>query len=121
STLTDIVGQAIYDSQVPQTSTFYVLGDVFDGGGSVNGNGTAILAATPLLLWRVVKKGQINDQQRSAALIMHTVLHNNRIALSNGWAVSISRERLHRRTYYDAAQNAWTETGGFYRYFVTEA
>ena len=113
----------VYESQVPQGSTFHVLGDVM-GGGDVQGVGGTVLLSNPLLLWRVVQKGQISDPQRNAAQLMHAALHGVRAVISNGWVITITRNlnpSTHRRVFYDGANNAWTETGGYYRYSISPA
>lgn len=117
--LVALVADRIYQHQVPpNTTALYLLGE-FAAGSDVNGGFGVRLLTSPLILWRVIRKGQLNADMRNADVRMDTVLQSTRAVTSGGYVVSIVRERPHRRTTYDAANNAFEETGGFYRYHIS--
>ena len=91
------------------------------GGQDVPGVGLARLQTNPLILWRVVRKGQLNADVRNADVRMDTVLRNVTAGVSGGFVFSVRREAPYRRTYYDGANNLFTESGGLYRYYISRA
>ncbi len=122
SQLEALVGDRIYDSSAPAsavTAGLYILGDFF-GGGDVSGLGIVRLQSNALMLWRVVRKGQMDANMRAAVVRMDAVLQSQSATISGGYEFSIRRERPHRRTFYDAANNQFTESGGYYRYFISK-
>lgn len=119
--LAALVGTRIYQEAVPQgTVALYILGS-FMAGTDVPGLGAVRLMTLPLILWRAIKRGQLDANMRTADVRMDAVLQNVSSSISGGRVFSVRRERPYRRTYYDDAKNLWTETGGFYRYYVSPA
>jgi hypothetical protein len=116
--LVAIVGDRIYRGTAPQGSILYVLGS-FMGGTDVPGLGVHRLMTTPLILWRVVRKGQANADTATADSRMDAVLQNVSAAASGGRRFSFRRESPYERNYLDPANNVWTEVGGYYRYHIS--
>lgn len=117
--LVALVGERIYQAQAPQGVTgLYILGDAIPGQ-DVWGVGGIRLSSDFLIRWRVIRKGQVNADQRSADARMDTVLTNVRASTSGGLVFSIVRERPYTSDTRDEANNIYAERGGLYRYFVS--
>jgi hypothetical protein len=116
-----LVSDRIYQEFVPPNeSGLYILGS-FLTGADVPALGTVRLLSQPLILWRVVRKGQLNADVRALDVRMDAVLQGVSATVSGGYVFSVRRERPYRRTYFDEANNVITETGGQYRYHVSRA
>lgn len=120
--LVALVGDRIYDSSAPSSAIdagLYIVGDFF-GGSDVQGLGDVRLATNPLFLWRVIRKGQLNAGMRTATDRVDEVLQVVSYELSGGYVFTVRRERPHRRTFHDSANNQFTESGGYYRYYISK-
>lgn len=116
--LVALVGDRIYQAQAPQGLTgLYILGDMIPGA-DVWGVGGVRLLSDFLIRWRVIRKGQVSADQRSADARMDAVLTNVRAASSGGYVFSVVRERPHSSDTRDEANNIYAERGGLYRYYV---
>jgi hypothetical protein len=118
ATLSALVGARIYQAQAPQGLTdLYILGDAVPGA-DVWGVGGVRLLSDFLIRWRVVRKGQVSADQRSADARMDAVLTAVRARISGNYIFSIVRERPYSADTRDDANNTYAERGGLYRHFA---
>lgn len=121
--LASIVGTHIYQDAAPQgvfdRTDVLLLGGFIDGEDR-NGNGGVRLSSSAVILWRAVKRGQPDTRLKEADRLMDGVLANVRAVESGGYVFSIERERPYQRGPREKGrpQDAFSESGGFYSYFV---
>lgn len=108
----------IYQEAAPPYQGLYILGSFMAGHDVVGMRGVRLMSE-PLLLWRAVQKGQLTPALRTADARMDAVLTNVRARVSGGYSLSFVRERPYRRSYYDSANNLFSESGGYYRCYVS--
>jgi hypothetical protein len=123
--LQPLIGRYVFQTVAPRDifkeplpHGMYILGH-FAAGGDFTGNAGARLSTSALFPWRVIRKGALTPQQRQADAAMDAVLQNIRAQQLNGFQFSVVRERPYYATSYDEALQLYTETGGYYRYYIS--
>lgn len=123
--VTDQTGIHIYQRQVPagiwKLTDYYIYGSLMSPGSDFLGGFGVRLMVNPLLLWYVVKKGEVDQKLLNIDAAMDSVLTNIRAQIDpvSSLQFSIVREQLHDRTTRDSVGTQYTEIGGRYRYYIS--
>lgn len=125
ATVQSLVGIYIFQQAAPRNvfqeplpQGMYILGH-YASGSDFNGNFGARLSSQAQFVWRVIRKGPLTPEQRQADSAMDAVLQNVRARALNGFQFSVVRERPYHMTSYDEGNQLYTETGGYYRYYIS--